>query len=102
MKIVEVKKIARLHKWKFIDYQPDSSMISFGKEIGGSKARINVYYTKMTVGTSMTHPKKGKTQLFRKHVTPKFLKKLFENPRTHSEEFGTQGYYRRQNESREV
>ncbi len=94
MNFAAVKKIARLHKWKMIDYQPDSSMMSFSKEIDGSKARINVY-TNMTVGTSLTHPKKGKTQLFRKNVSKQFLEKLFENPRTHSEKFGTHGYYRR-------
>lgn len=53
--------------------------------------QINVYYTKMTVGTCVTHPIKGKTQLFRRNVTIKELEKIFANPRVHT----GKGYYER-------
>jgi len=41
-------------------------MISFVKVLLGDPARINIYITKMTVSTCINHPKKGRTQLFRK------------------------------------
>lgn len=46
--------------------------------------RINVYYTTGTVGTCLLHPVAGKTQLFRRDVTAKVLRKIFLNPRTHT------------------
>ncbi len=51
--------------------------------------RINVYWGRMTVGTCLFHPKLGRTQLFRRNVTPEQLAKIFENPRTHT----GKGYY---------
>lgn len=86
----EVAEIAEKHGWSLIDWQESIYMVSFGKTFGGSAARINVYLTKMTVATSIDHPKKGKTQLFRRHVvTEDELKDLFANPRKHT----GKGYY---------
>ena len=59
-------------------------MISFVKVIDGDPARMNIYTTKMTVATCINHPRKGKTQLFRKNVDDKLMGKIFENPRIHT------------------
>ena len=45
--------------------------------------QVNVYTTRMTVATSLHHPKHGRTQLFRKGVSMADLRKIFENPRAH-------------------
>jgi len=54
-------------------------MISFCRD----GARVNVYYTKMTVATCLNHPTKGKTQMFRRDITESELRKIFKNPRVH-------------------
>ena len=81
----KIKIIAKKHGWRMIDHQPKIYLLSFGKE----NDRINVYYSKMTVGTCLDHPKKGKTQLYRKRVGQLLLEKIFKNPRTHT----NKGYY---------
>lgn len=86
MELKEIKKLAKKHKYKLIAHDKDSFMLSFYNK---EKIRINVYYTTMTVGTCLEHPKKGKTQLFRKKVNLSQLAKIFENPRTHTDK----GYY---------
>jgi hypothetical protein len=86
-----LKLMAKKHGWEFHDIQHNISMISFVKEVGGDAARINVYMTKMTVSTAINHPKKGKTQLFRKRVGRNLMEQIFENPRVHTDK----GYQRR-------
>lgn len=85
MTIKTIKASAKKHGWEFHDYQRNIEMLSFIKNIGGHQARINVYATKMTVATCINHPKKGKTQLFRKKVDYKLMDKIFENPRIHTQ-----------------
>lgn len=80
-KLKEVRKIAAKFAWHEIAHQADIYMVSFTCAPG---VRINVYYSKMTVATCVNHPKKGKTQLFRKHVTFAMLEKIFKNPRLHT------------------
>jgi len=82
-----IASLADVEGWRQIDHQPKIKMVSFKK----GKARINVYYTTMTVGTCIDHPKKGKTQLFRRNVSMETLTKIFRNPRIHTQ----RGYYRR-------
>jgi len=60
-------------------------MISFVKDIDGHQARINIYTSKMTVATCVNHPKKGKTQMFRRNVGEKLMNKIFKNPRVHTD-----------------
>lgn len=55
-------------------------MLSFWR----GDVRVNVYYTTMTVGTCLDHPKQGKTQLFRRDVTEKELEMILRNPRVHT------------------
>ena len=75
-----IRKVAKQAGWKEIDHQEYIKMLSFVKGF----SRINVYYSKMTVATCIDHPTKGRTQLFRKYVDDKLLKKIFHNPRIHT------------------
>jgi len=84
MKIKGIKTLAKEHGWTFHDYQENIGMISFVKVFDGDPARINIYMTKMTVATCINHPRKGKTQLFRKDVDNELMAKIFKNPRVHT------------------
>ena len=79
-RVKEIRAVAKDNGFVEIDLQENNKMISFKK----GDVRINVYYSTMTVGTCLTHPKQGKTQLFRKDVGIAMLDKLFRNPRTHT------------------
>lgn len=83
----KVRSIAIAHGYNEIDYQENIAMISFST----GDVRINIYLTRMTVGTCLTHPNKGTTQLFRKNVDEETLKSIFKNPRQHT----GKGYYKR-------
>ncbi len=76
--------IAIQYDWDYLEDQKNIKMISFTKTLYGKPARINIYYGTGTVSSSLTHPKTGKTQLFRRNVTKKELHKIFINPRWHS------------------
>ena len=69
------------------------SMRSFTRtsEASGSKERVNYYPSTGTVGTSLDHPKSGKTQLFRKNVSSAGLSDILADPRSHT----GKGYYTR-------
>lgn len=79
-KIYRIREVARVNGYTEIDLQENNKMISFKKD----DIRINVYYTTMTVGTCLPHPKQGKTQLFRRNVSWELLNKLFAFPRAHT------------------
>ena len=84
-----IRMLATRHGYEEIDFQPKTTMISFKK----NDIRINVYYTKMTVGTCMKHPKyPHPTQLFRKNVTQGELEAILQNPRVHT----NKGYFEKQ------
>ena len=53
--------------------------------------KIIVYLTTGTVATCLDHPRRGKTQLFRRNLSLHQIQEVFDNPRTHT---GT-GYLRR-------
>lgn len=80
-----VDEIAAEQGYKLISYQENIGLVSYRKD----DVRINIYLTTNTVATCINHPKKGKTQLFRKHVSYDEMKQLFINPRTHT----GKGYY---------
>lgn len=84
-----IRELAKLHEWHEIDHQANIFMVSFKRE----KVRCNVYYSKMTVATAMYHPKHGKSQLYRRNITPDELEKIFEWPRIHS----GRGYFEKKN-----
>lgn len=89
--LAKIRRMAKNEGWRELTHQTDIGMLSFGKQIDDSPARINVYTTKMTVATSLKHPRRGKTQMYRKHVDKKLLKAIFENPRVHT----NRGYTRK-------
>lgn len=76
----EIRKIASDTQYVEIKTSDEYIMISFVK----GDVRINVYPTKMTVSTCIDHPKQGKTQLHRRHVSLKQLREIFNNPRLHT------------------
>jgi len=97
----EIKRLAKNRDWIFLCHQEKNHMISFEKEFDYSSkpVRINVYYKKdsskrnlnLTIATAMDHPKKGKTQLYRRGVNNSKFIKLLKNPRQHT----GRGYYRK-------
>jgi hypothetical protein len=88
----DVDLIAQKYGWTMVKWQQEIYMVSYKKAYNGSTARINVYMTKGTVATSMEHPTKGKTQLFRKGILYLHtLEELFKNPRKHT----GLGYYKK-------
>ncbi len=81
----QVKQMATEFDWNYLTYQSDVFMLSFTKLIPTQgKMRINIYCSRRTVATSMNHPKQGKTQLYRKNCSMDDLRKIFKNPRFHS------------------
>jgi len=83
--IDQIEEIANKNDFNRIDYQENIGLISYSD----GNTRINIYLSKMTVSTCLNHPKKGKTQLFRKNVTKQMLSEIFEYPRKHT----GKGYY---------
>ena len=84
----ELDPLAEQHGWQRIPTK-DPYMDSFVKNYGGSPARMNVWHSErshrgFTVGTCITHPKKGKTQMFRKFCSLQEVETLMKNPRHHS------------------
>lgn len=56
---------------------------------------LDCWPTTSTIGSYLRHPKRGKTQLFRKECTdPDMLEQIFEDPRTHT----NIGYHQRAND----
>ena len=98
-----VRALAQRCGLKEIQLNEKSRVVAFRKDvISGSglksevykehgSVRINVYYTTGTVGTSLLHPKQGRTQLFRRNCTMNDVREVFNNPRWHS----GRGYQRR-------
>jgi hypothetical protein len=77
-----------------ISFNERSRIISF-ESAAADGVRINVYYTTRTIGTALTHPSQGATQLFRRNCTNEELVNIFENPRVHT----GRGYKRRRIDS---
>ena len=57
--------------------------------------RIDFYPTTGTVKTMVSHPKRGRNDLFRKNLTSSELGSVFANPRSHT----GKGYRRRRRKS---
>ena len=85
LNIKQIREFSVRYFWKEIDFQPKNCMISFSK----GRMRLNVYYTTLTVASCLSHPTKGKTQLFRKCLKLEEVEKIFVNPRVHT----NKGYY---------
>lgn len=83
--INKVRQCATDFDWTEVDYQDKIGMVSFKKLIKNNPVRINVYLTTGTVATALSHPKYGKTQMFRKLVPYSMLCQIFKNPRLHTD-----------------
>ena len=85
--IGEIRQAAANANLEEVVFNSRSKLISF--QSVDKTFRLNVYYTTGTVGTCITHPSYGKTQLFRRNVNLYLLKMIMTNPRTHT----NKGYY---------
>lgn len=68
-------------RWTEVYLNKKSRLVSFVRD----DDRINVCYTTGTVGTVLSHPEHGRTQLFRTKVDMNMLSQLFGNPRMHTQ-----------------
>lgn len=80
-RLENIRFVAKVYGWQETRHDKYNCHLRFQKK----GMIMNIYYTKMTVGTALEHPTLGKTQLFRKHVSMDLLEKLFENPRHHTD-----------------
>jgi len=55
------------------------------------RVKVHVYLRTRTVATQLDHPRRGKTQLFRRDVSIEDLRRIFGDPREHT----SKGYYKR-------
>jgi len=85
--VYEMADMGRKYGWRVIDWQGNLGMLSMWRD----EVRLNIYTSTMTVGTCLNHPKKGKTQLFRKNVTQAELTAIYKKPRVHT----NKGYTRK-------
>lgn len=88
-----VKKLSKPAKQFGYEVSAGSNewLVLLRKDTDQGRVQIAVYLTKKTeytglytVSTALNHPKKGKTQLHRKHINFKDVLKIIENPRTHT------------------
>jgi len=86
-----VRRMAQQYGYREVQDNPVSRVLGFERHGQGTTVRVNVYYTTGTVSTSLDHPSKGRTQLFRRGVTIDLLGAIFANPRIHT----SLGYRRR-------
>ena len=84
----EVLGLADDYGWELVEHNEYSYVLIFSR----GKQRVNVYYTTGTVGTCLDHPRKGKTQLFRRNRDLEDLERIFHDIRVHT----GFGYYRKQ------
>ncbi|KAI8465847.1 MAG: hypothetical protein J3K34DRAFT_435653 [Monoraphidium minutum] len=87
-----VRVLAAHWGWAEAAHNAESRVLGFTR--GGM--RVNVYYSTGTVGTCLDHPRRGKTQLFRRGQSLETLSAIFEDPRVHT----GAGYYRRHSAAR--
>lgn len=65
----------------------DPTLRSFLVPSECGNARVNVWTSKnglFTVGTYLVHPKKGKSQLFRRNLTEREVLDILKHPRKHT------------------
>jgi len=83
----DVKELASDYGWTELPTHPNDEdrMLSFYSDQHGG-VRANVYIKTGTVATSLDHPTKGKTQLYRgQRDTFEKLEKIFDDPRVHTD-----------------
>lgn len=75
-----VTKLAKKHGWDIVADQVNPPVLILRQ--GSNK--MNVYYTTGTIATTVTHPVKGRGQLFRRDIDMATLGRLMRNPRQHT------------------
>lgn len=87
-KISTVNKFAKKYGWEKVK-DGGIKKLSFIRDskING-RMRLEVFYTTGTVKTTLTHPKRGKSQAWRYDVSEDVLELLFKNPRHHTLKMG--------------
>lgn len=83
----DVKELASDYGWTELPTHPNDEdrMLSFYSDQHGG-VRANVYIKTGTVATSLDHPTKGKTQLYRgQRDTFEKLEEIFDDPRVHTD-----------------
>ena len=78
--IEDLKFLAEIYGWKFQSVRIEHLELCFSRDGCG----LTIWCTKMTVRTTMTHPKMGNTQMYRKRVGMALMEAIFSNPRTHT------------------
>ena len=87
-KIEQIKVIAQRHNYNLDKHVLESKVLIFKNK----NQTINVWYSKMTVGTAIKHPKhENRRQLYRRNVTFEELNSIFANPRVHTDK----GYFQK-------
>ncbi len=80
---VEIIKLAYRYGWR-IEAAKDKTLLIFNRIKDNEHQQINVWWTRMTIATSLKHPKRGKTQLYGRNIDAALLEKIFNNPRVHT------------------
>lgn len=84
-----VRRLAKKHGWTE-EVAKNPTVLIFSRYVEGHQ-QVNVWWRTGTVATSLKHPNKGRTQLYRRNVDLELTAKIFENPRVHTD----LGYYTR-------
>ena len=77
-------------------HDQDHKLIRFTIFKQGKYSVVDVWYTTMTVGTTIDHPLKGRNTLYRKNVSIGLLNRIFQCPRLHTHK----GYRTRERKKR--
>ncbi len=85
LRIAQIRQKAFEHGWQVERFDIGHRLIRFKKTIEGmGQVLLDVWYSTMTVGTTLNHPLKGRNTLFREHVSPSLLIAILRNPRLHT------------------
>jgi hypothetical protein len=81
--VKQIRKIAKDCGFKEKNHIARQKIISF---VNKNNTKIDIYYSKMTIGLTFVHPREGKKQVFKKNISLNKLKKIFNNPLLYSVE----------------
>lgn len=84
----EIERAAKARGWYVRSHQPEIYCLILRR----GTEQVNVYYSKMTVGTTVDHPKRGRNQMFRRNVSDKLLEQILDRPRVHTRGGESSGY----------
>lgn len=82
--IAKIREYANKYKWDEVAFQEKGKLVSFAKELKKVKVRINIYYNTITLSTWISHPSKGKVQLFKENASEKELVEAFKNTKQYT------------------